>query len=443
MLKSDPALPFLEMAWSKKEMIAFFDRDVLPVVHPGRRVVGLKRERMAYSAGRKCVALYTLHLDGPHSEVSHRAVVTFARDGWLEEAGVDLTRANGSARSALHVPAYGCLVEFFPNDWQLPGLRHGADAVEVAHCLASTAPDKRATTSARVEVDIIRYRPHETCVLRYRVDAEDGEPPRDVIGKLYRDSAKAEHVWAAMRALYSQGANARALIPRPLGLKPEWNLVLMECAPGVSMKRVLVEAGSDEARRAAKQAAAAVASYHTLELQSDDVRTVQTELAKLEKRAARLRCVAPAFSVVVDDFLKQVESRAATLGDAPPSFIHGDCKPNQLLLDGDHVAIVDFDRSCVGDPAIDVGNFMSQFPKFALSTGHDHLRELAPYFLAEYQARARRPGLEERARLFQALSLARMAVRKLENSPQTYARGGVSSPQVALLEEAKACLAEL
>jgi len=104
---------------------------------------------------------------------------------------------------------------------------------------------------------------------------------------------------------------------------------------------------------------------------------------------------------------------------------------------------VDYDMASLGDPAIDVGNFMAQFIKYALSAGLSHLRQSAPSFLAAYQARSARDGLTERARLFQALSLVRLAVREFRKSPRSYARKGQSSRPVLLLREAAACLAQL
>jgi aminoglycoside phosphotransferase (APT) family kinase protein len=166
-------------------------------------------------------------------------------------------------------------------------------------------------------------------------------------------------------------------------------------------------------------------------------------LEKLQRRAALLRRAAPLLAEQVDALVAKIEPLVLDLGVASPTLIHGDFKPSQLLIDGNRVAIVDFDRACLGDPALDVGNFMAQFNKSALRTGRDYFRKLSEYFLARYQAQGQHSGLGERARLFQVMSLVRMAVRKFESSPHTYAQKGTSSVHFSLLKEAAECLNRL
>src|SRR6266511_3131017 len=53
-LRADPALPFLEMAWSPSQMQEFFNRWVLPAVWPGQEVTAVAIEDMTYQAGNQC-----------------------------------------------------------------------------------------------------------------------------------------------------------------------------------------------------------------------------------------------------------------------------------------------------------------------------------------------------------------------------------------------------
>jgi aminoglycoside phosphotransferase (APT) family kinase protein len=265
-----------------------------------------------------------------------------------------------------------------------------------------------------------------------------------VIGKAYADGHVAGLVWRAINLLHAQTATLGVTTPRPLEFVERWNLVLMERMGGTSMKRILEDATSDKAREVTALAATAVAAYHGLKFEGgEEIRSVQSALEKMRKRAVRLPQVAPVLAEQVDVLMRRIEPLAGESGAVEPSFIHGDCKPSQLLIDGEQVAIVDFDRACLGDPALDIGNFMAQFNKLALKKGHDHLRHLASYFLAEYQARLPSSGLTERARVFQAMSLVRMAIRKFESSPHSYAEKGQSSDHVSLLREAALCLDQL
>ena len=442
-LKNDARLPFLEVAWSNDRLLEFLNREVLPTGSVGQSTA-LAVERLKYTAGRKCVVLCLLHFSNQR-EPPRRAVVTFVKDDRLQEVyACHYDRHyNGLAPGpAVYLPAYRCLVEFFPMDWELPSLAHAIDPLEMAS-LAGTISG--LSTSALPSVEVLRYRPHETCVLNYHFGSTDGATPRQLVGKLYRDSDKAERVWRILNELRSQAVDRGVGVPEPLAIESNWGLVLMERVPGASMKRLMREARAEnEARDAAKLAAATMAAYHSLRFDGDDeLRSIDTELDKLQRRAARLHLVAPSLGRVVDGLLRRLLASAPRYLCRAPALIHGDCKPSQLLIDNNRISVVDFDKASLGDPAIDVGNLMAQFRREALLTGRDHLRELPSYFLAEYQKSSPLSGLGDRAGIFQALSLVRMAVRKFEESPQSYARDGLSSDQVLFLNEAASCLSEL
>lgn len=450
----DAALPVGDIIWSRRKMVGFFHRELKPAVCPAVDVTEVAIQSMKYSPGRTFSILYSLQFDNGQSgngpaRLSGNAVASFGRDDELE--GV-YAKHYGSGRpdamaapSAAYLPVHRCLVELFPLDWQLPSLSQATDAAEVTSLLAGATGNGGNTEAwSRTGVKVVRYRPHEACVLQYSLQPMAGDSPKQVIGKLYREGPRAALVWRALNALHGQEGPSGVTIPQPLALRDEWKLVLMERAAGTSMKWVLEQAATKrQAREVTRLAATALAAYHGLRFDAEEVRSVQTALGKLQKRAALLRRVAPFLSEQVDALLRRIEPLALGCGVAIPSFIHGDFKPSQLLIDGDRVAIVDFDRACLGDPALDVGNFMAQFNKSALRTGHDYLRRLAPYFLAQYQARLPVDGLDGRARLFQAISLVRMAVRKFESSPHSYAQKGSSSVHVSLLREATECLDQL
>ena len=49
-----------------------------------------------------------------------------------------------------------------------------------------------------------------------------------------------------------------------------------------------------------------------------------------------------------------------------PQGIHRDFYPDQVLIDGDHLYVIDFDLYCMGDPALDIGNFMGHIIEHSL-----------------------------------------------------------------------------
>src|SRR5206468_9602260 len=174
-------------------------------------------------------------------------------------------------------------------------------------------------------------------------------------------------------------------VPKPLAVVDRLNLLLMERVRGASVKD-LIEADDapSSAERATRAAARALAALHSLPFASDERRSLATELNRLRKRAGWLALVAPLLAEQVTRLIGRLSARLAAAPDARICLIHADYKPSQLLVDGEHTALVDFDRTCLGDPAIDVGAFMAQCDKEALATGRDQLRQLADSFLDDY-----------------------------------------------------------
>jgi len=443
-LERDLDLPFLDIARWPERMLAFLNNEVVQAAGLAP-VTALEQRRLDYTPGRKCSALYSLAFAGGLAEERRWVVVTFGKNGRLGEV-YDRHHGRGSEGPGLdpvvYLPEYQCLVELFPADWQLPFLAAATNPEEVAGLVARSVDGECGLGVRRPEIEILRYRPHETCVLEYRFGSAQGGVQRKLVGKLYREPATAENVWGALTVLHSQ-APSEVSTPRPLAIEKEWGLIIMERVPGTPMRHLIEGAGAQEQLQATRRAAAALADYHSCHLRDGEVRSITHDLAKLRKRLARLRLVAPWLAQRIDGLLRRVESRASRFAVSTPSLIHGDFKPSQILIEDGRVGIVDLDNAGPGDPAIDVGNLMAQLRGAALATRQSHLRQLASYFLSEYQRHSPTKIAEDRASLFQALSLVRMAVRSFEHSPWSYDRKGGSSKQVMLLDEAASCLSLL
>lgn len=439
MLRKDPSLPFPDTACSRRELVDFFNTSLAPGASPDDPISAANVKTMRYAPGRECVVLYELDPQGEAADRPAWAVATFSRLGVLRAAS-ERHRAQPGApagRAAL-LPDYQCLIELFPHDWRLPSLRAAADPQQAWSLLAQASERVASTGPLPVEVDVVRYRPHVSCVFRYRLLPDAGGTEPQVIGKVYRAAGKAERVRACLEHLRRPGERGLH-IPEPLALLTGSNLLLMEHASGRSLGRVLKDATAEEVSEVARLAAVVLATFHSLPVTGQRIAAPASDPRRLRASIARVDLVAPELAsrmlAVLDAILRRLDTSPT------PVVIHGDFKPSQLLLDGDRVAVVDFDRAGLGDPAVDVGSFMAQFHKEALDEERSYLRRLAPLFLTAYQEHDVVDALAERARLHQSLALVRMAVRRFFRAPYSYARLGGTSPQVRLLEEAAACLA--
>ncbi len=79
--------------------------------------------------------------------------------------------------------------------------------------------------------------------------------------------------------------------------------------------------------------------------------------------------MAPGLERRVAGLVDRIESRLGTLRAEPLCLIHGDFKPSQLLVAGERPALVDLDRACLGDPALDLGNFLAVLMKQVVLKG--------------------------------------------------------------------------
>ena len=105
------------------------------------------------------------------------------------------------------------------------------------------------------------------------------------------------------------------------------------------------------------------------------------------------------------------------------------------------MGVIDFDLASLGDPALDVGNFMARLHHKAVSKASNAFRQVAADFLAEYEARLPEPRVTERVHLFLSISLVRRALREFEIRPYDYCgRADSDSLLVRLLQEAATCL---
>jgi aminoglycoside phosphotransferase (APT) family kinase protein len=404
-LGRDLVLPSFQWLLSEEGARRFFSRCVMP----DQEVRALALEEMSYRPGRECWALYRVHLAG---EAQRRALVTFAE-------GLDEVYAHhyeGRPHLAAFLPGHGCLVEHFPADWRLPSLAG-------------------AMAGGR-DVSVLRYRPHTRCVLSY---VQDGE---EAIGKVFSESAKAARLAETLKLLEAQGRAAGLVLPRPLGTAG--GLLLMEKVAGTPLRELLEDAAHAEAL--VRLAAAALLKLHGFAFESPGVessgrRTLSYKLERLYKRATPLELVAPDLAARLNGVLARLAPLIARAPTPSYTFVHGGYKPAQLLVDGNSVAVLDLDDACLGDPAMDVGNFMAVLVREALLTSQAHLRELARLFLDEYGASSTAPGVVARARLFETLYLVQRAVHSFERMPQSHA--APDSLTAGLLKEAETCLAAL
>jgi aminoglycoside phosphotransferase (APT) family kinase protein len=243
------------------------------------------------------------------------------------------------------------------------------------------------------DVVVLRHRPGRRCTLRYRLAGGDR-----IYAKTYA-SDRAPRVYRTLLALANVPGVA---VPRPLGCVPELHLVVQRELQGARLTPELVAGNLRLAERLAEALHALHASGAVLERAhtlADELEIVQERIRELPETLRE-----PAQSCLWD---AASDARSAAWRLRP---VHRDLYHEQVLIDGDRVALLDVDDAAMSEPAVDVANVAAHLRLLAREQPHaaEQVARWARAFLACY-ARLD-PELDEPlAHALEAATLIRLA----------------------------------
>jgi len=309
------------------------------------------------------------------------------------EPGQEIPDALRTFEPVSYVPDLDMLVQVFPYDHQLPAL---------PLLMAGPPPDLEPLLLARFgpgdwraeawEVEPVRYHVIQRAALRLTARARDAATgrveERRFYAKVYLEGERGgnlggEQTYQVLRELWEKaGAGGAGLtVGRPIAYLSGLRTLIQEEAPGTSLTRIL--RWEEEATPAVRKAARALAALHLDDIVVPQRRLLQDEIAKLERMRESLRSACPRLGPKVEEIVGAV---VAGLEEVPPAPVHGDLKPDHILLDGDSVALIDFDKFVRADPILDVANVLFHLgrvsPRSHLS--QDRPRAYAQAFVKEY-----------------------------------------------------------
>jgi hypothetical protein len=327
-----------------------------------------------------------------------RCTVLYEVDGRLVVGRLDLAREGPEAELRLLA---------LPEDPALPGLPTVLDATAMAERLGAELgwPVRRCRPA------LVRYRPDKRATVR--LDLAGGGGRATVFAKVYHDPEKARRVHEVMRELRGALAGRELALAAPVAHLADLAVVLQAPLAGRPL---------DDGHVAG--AAVGLAALHDVGHAVDRPRPAAGTLDKVEARARRAAAVAPATGEAMLALVERLRAAAEAhgIGARPPVLVHGDCKPGQFLVDGDRVALLDFDHVGAAEPALDVGSFVASCrPPGAPAGGA---------FLAAYvAATGAGEDLREPVAWYQALAL-------LTKAERAFARSWRSPAPAALLADA-------
>jgi aminoglycoside phosphotransferase (APT) family kinase protein len=292
-------------------------------------------------------------------------------------------------------------------DHRMPELDDALDPYCVLSELACALEDS-ATPDLRIAPpQIIRHKPGRRALVRYQIE---GVTIQHVLGKIRAKGPdqRTPRVHRALRAAGLDGLAAHGVgVPRALGRIDSMHMWLQEEAPGETLAGHL-EPGAATQPEIFARTGTALARLHEIPAAVDRRWSFDDEADVLE----RVLNLAAQDMPGAGEALRMIRCAARTslerLGDAPVCGIHRDFYFDQVLVDGPRIWLLDLDLYTIGDPAIDLANFLAHLDEFGLRRFGDvgALDAAASAFLSGYADIRALPAVD-RIETLRATSLAR------------------------------------
>jgi tRNA A-37 threonylcarbamoyl transferase component Bud32 len=299
--------------------------------------------------------------------------------------------AKATARSTLpnfaYVPELDLLLQVFPHDLRLPalaGLMAGPPPELIPILLKEFGSEKQELLGWTA--DVVQYRVDMRAIVRLTVAAIDpatGQARQcQFYAKVYRDAEQGRRAYRAQADLYERAAEVGEylVVAKPIDYDDVRRTLVTEAISGTSLSKI-IRRGKDSVA-AVRVAARAIAEFHRLDVAAPP-RSIAEEIARLHEARQYLASARPDLA---DDVSAMVEVVNSGLTGAPLGLIHGDLKPDHVLVDGDRVALIDFDLLGRADPVVDVAHLVAFLgkPEERSRSRREETADTAQEFVDEY-----------------------------------------------------------
>ncbi len=271
------------------------------------------------------------------------------------------------------------------NDSKMPFLARALDSAEVERLFAKhfqPLRDSEEKICLRA-IRAFRHKPGRRAVFEYDLEAinssEEVNPDKTIksneainsntertaftlVGKV-RAKGLDEMSFRIQRSLWLDGfdeASADGVsVPEPIALVPELEMWLQRRVPGATAFSRLAEADGIEV---ARRVAGAIYKLHRTKLpdaaKARRPHTIASELEILKRRLTQVAEMKPQWQKRLTQLFAACEELSQSLDNAEQRMIHRDFYADQVIVSGSRLYLIDFDLLCLGDPALDVGNFL-------------------------------------------------------------------------------------
>jgi Phosphotransferase enzyme family len=252
-------------------------------------------------------------------------------------------------------------------DPQLPTLPAALDPAVVAAELEAALPQ---AGSLRVDaIRVVRHKPGRRCLVEYDVEVAGRDGAREaltLLGKVRRRRS-GRSPFELARALWDAGFDGDSpdgiSLPEPMGLMAPIGMWLQRRVPGVPATDLLAGPGGPPL---AARIADVAHKVHRAGVAPKRTHGMADELRILHEVLPTVVAARPAWDTRIARLLQGCDRLGARVDRPQPCGIHRDFYGDQILVDAERLWVLDFDLYCLGDPALDIGNFLGHMTEQAL-----------------------------------------------------------------------------
>ncbi len=208
-------------------------------------------------------------------------------------------------------------------------------------------------------IRVIRYKPQRRCLIEYDVLIEHAGEVRSMTWIAKVRSKKLDRSCYRLQQLlwdhgFGQDSTDGISVPEPIGVVPQWRMWLQCKVPGILATEVISTAAGTEL---AQRIADAAHKLHRAWILPKRCHGIEEEMAILHDRLSRVIVQYPQWQTRLEQVLAQCDRLASSIGSNLICGIHRDFYPDQVLVDGSRLYLLDFDLFAGGDRELDIGNF--------------------------------------------------------------------------------------
>jgi aminoglycoside phosphotransferase (APT) family kinase protein len=227
-------------------------------------------------------------------------------------------------------------------------------------------------------VRVSRHKPGRRCLIEYDVTiaGKAGAKRVETLIAKVRARGADTRTYRLSRALWSDGfrddSTDGVSVPRPLGVLPDLRMWIQLKIPGMPITTLLFDDGAQLAERVAD----VIRKLHCRSYTQARRHGIDDELRILRDRLSGAAVETPAYARRLKAISESCARIAGTLPQVPCRGIHRDFYADQVLEHDGRMYLLDLDLYSLGDPALDVGNFLGHVSEHSLRMFDDPARLL-------------------------------------------------------------------